>query len=283
MVKVSVCIPTYNYGRFIGEAIESVLRQTLQDFEVIISDNASDDDTESIVAGYTSRDARIRYVRNLSNLGMVPNWNRCLSFATGEYVQFLCADDLLEPECLARLSGLLDSQQTVSLAACARGILSDNSNSTYLAFSDKEETLSGPESIRNMLIRGNVIGEPTAVMFRRDLSGRGFDEHYNQLTDMEFWLHLLERGGFAFSPEILCLCRQHGTQETKKNMKSMLILTEGRRLFLTYSIKPGVRLGFATWTFCCLRPVLAFLYCWLYARFSRSNRHIGERKRESLR
>lgn len=283
MVKVSVCIPTYNYGRFIGEAIESVLRQTLQDFDVIISDNASEDDTESIVAGYTARDSRIRYVRNRSNLGMVPNWNRCLALASGEYVQFLCADDLLEPECLARLSRLLDSHQAASLAACARGIVSDNSEATYLAFSDKEELLSGSESIRCMLIKGNVIGEPSAVMFRRDLSRRGFDESYNQLTDMEFWLHLLEQGGFVFSPEILCLYRQHGTQETKKNMKSLLILTEGRRLFLTYHVKPGVRLGFAAWLFCSLRPVLAFLYCWLYARFSVSNKHIGERKREHLR
>ena len=283
MIKVSVCIPTYNYGHFISDAIESVLRQTLQDFEIIITDNASEDDTELIVSGYAARDSRIRYVRNHSNLGMVANWNRCLDLATGEYVKFLCADDLLEPDCLAQLARLLDNHHSASLASCAREIFIDNENATYLSFSDKEELLSGAESIRRMLIKGNVVGEPTAVMFRRSAAQRGFDESYAQLTDMEFWLYLLDGGGFAFSPEVLCLYRQHDTQETKKNMKSLRILTEGRRLFRSYSIKPGVRFGLPAWIFGSVRPLLAFLYCWLYARFSRSNRHIGERKREPQR
>ena len=279
MAKVSVCIPTYNYGQFIGAAIESVLRQTLQDFEIIISDNASEDDTESIVSGYASRDTRIRYARNPSNLGMVANWNCCLALASGEYVKFLCADDLLEPDCLAQLTRLLDSHQTAALASCARGIITGDSRSTYLAFSDKEAALAGTECIRRMLVNGNIVGEPTAVMFRRSSAQRGFDEGYQQLTDMELWLHLLEQGGFVFSPEILCIYRQHAAMETKKNMKSLRIFTEGRRLFHTYSVKPGVRLGHLERIFCSVRPLLAFLYCWLYARFSRSNRHIGERSR----
>jgi hypothetical protein len=198
-------------------------------------------------------------------------------------VKFLCADDLLEPDCLAQLAHLLDGHQSASLASCARGIVTDGKNTSYLAFSDKEELLSGAESIRRMLINGNIVGEPTAVMFRRASAQRGFDASFAQLTDMEYWLYLSEQGGFVFSPKILCLFRQHDTQETKKNIKSLRILTEGRRLFLTYSVKPGVRFGPATWIFCSVRPLLAFLYCSLYARFFKSNKHIGERKREPAR
>lgn len=279
MVKVSVCIPTYNYGQFIGEAIESVLGQTLPDFEIIITDNASTDDTAAIVAEYVSKDSRIHYLRNDTNIGMVGNWNRCLALASGEYVKFLCSDDLLEPDCLAELARLLDQNQSASLASCARGIITGSDNTTYLAYSDKEEVVSGAECIREILVKGNIVGEPTAVMFRRTLAQRGFDESFAQLTDMELWLHLLERGGFVFSPEILCLYRQHDTQETKKNINSIRIYTEGRRLFLTYSVKPGVTFGLMQWIFCSIRPLLAFLYCSLYARFSVSNKHIGERKR----
>jgi len=278
VAKVSVCIPTYNYGQYIGAAIDSVLGQTLQDFEIVISDNASDDDTESIVAGYAARDPRIRYLRNQTNLGMVANWNRCLELAAGEYVKFLCADDLLEACCLNELARLLDCHPSAALASCARGILTDGEKTTYLAFSDRQEFVAGAECIRRMLIKGNIVGEPTAVMFRRTTDTRGFDGSYLQLTDMELWLHLLRSGDFAFSPQVLCLYRQHDTQETKKHIKSVRILTEGRRIFRTYSVVPGVRLGFPAWLFCSVRPLLAFLYCWLYARFSRSNRHIGERK-----
>jgi len=278
MTKVTVCIPTYNYGHFIGAAIESVLCQTLQDFEIVISDNASVDDTETIVAGYIAHDPRIRYLRNQTNLGMVANWNRCIDLATGEYIKFLCADDLLKPDCLAQLSQQLDSHQSAVLASCARGIVTGDDDTTYLAYSDKEVVLSGQACIRQMLIKGNIVGEPTAVLFRRSAARRGFDGSYLQLTDMEYWLYLLGGGGFAFCPQVLCLYRQHETQETKNNLKSLRIFTEGRRIYLAYGINAEVNLGLFARMFCSVRPLLAFLYCWLYARFFKSNKHIGERK-----
>jgi glycosyltransferase involved in cell wall biosynthesis len=280
MVKVSVCIPTYNYGHFIGEAIESVLRQTFQDFEIIITDNASTDNTEAIVSKLSETDPRIRYERNPSNLGMVANWNRCLSLATGDYVKILCADDLLKDGCLDILSALLDRNPSAALASSARGLITGGDCSEYLAFSDKEEAVEGPECIRRMLIKGNIIGEPSAVLFRRICGSRGFDPAYQQLTDMEFWLHLLQHGGFVFSPEVLCLYRQHEGMETKKNIKSVRIYTEGRRLFSVYGVSPGVKLNGPSWIFCSMRPMLAFLYCWLYARFTRSNKHIGARNHQ---
>lgn len=277
MAKVSVCIPTYNYGHFIGEAVESVLRQSLQDFEIIITDNASQDDTELIVARLCERDPRIRYQRNAENLGMVANWNRCLELATGEYVKYLCADDILEPECLKRLTELLDTHPEAALAASARGVISDGSDTSYLSYSDHQEVVPGPECMRRMLIGGNLVGEPTAVMFRRTAARRGFRPDLQQLTDMEFWFHLLEQGAFAFTPDVLCLYRQHEGMETKKNMRSLRIYTEGRAVYRAYGRSAGVQLGVAR-LFCSLRPLLAFLYCWLYARFSQSNSHLGAKK-----
>jgi len=278
MAKVSVCIPTYNYGHFIGEAVASVLRQSLQDFEIIITDNASQDDTEQIVAQLCEGEPRIRYLRNAENLGMVANWNRCLDLATGEYVKYLCADDILQPECLKQLAGLLDAHQEASLVASARGVISDGTTTSYLSYSDKPEVVPGPECIRRMLIGGNLVGEPTAVMFRRSAARRGFRSDLQQLTDMEFWCHLLEQGAFAFTPDLLCLYRQHEGMETKKNMRSLRIYTEGRAIYRTYGRSAGVRLGSAERLFCSMRPLLAFLYCWLYARFSRSNSHVGAKK-----
>ena len=76
MPAVSVCIPTYNYARFLGSAIESVIAQTFEDFELIVSDNASTDDTQAVIASYD--DPRIRAYRNDHNLGLFGNFSRCL-------------------------------------------------------------------------------------------------------------------------------------------------------------------------------------------------------------
>ncbi len=94
----SVCLPTYNMGSYIAEAIQSVLDQSFRDFELIVHDNASTDDTEQIVAGFS--DPRIRYIRNHENLGMYANLNLACQAATGKYIKTHCADDTLSRGCL---------------------------------------------------------------------------------------------------------------------------------------------------------------------------------------
>ena len=94
----SVCIPTYNTAKFIGEAIESVLQQTFTDFEIVVSDNCSTDTTEEIVAQF--KNDKIRYVKNAHNLGAYPNVSLSIERARGRYVKILCADDKLSPLCL---------------------------------------------------------------------------------------------------------------------------------------------------------------------------------------
>src|SRR5687768_14893088 len=90
--RVSVLIPTYNYARYLDEAIQSAIRQTFTDFEIIIVDNNSTDNTAEVISKYLT-DPRIRYYRNKSNIGLINNFNRCLELATGQYIKFLLADD----------------------------------------------------------------------------------------------------------------------------------------------------------------------------------------------
>src|ERR1700691_6171602 len=93
--KVSVLIPTYNYARYLAEAIESVLEQDFQDFELLIVDDCSSDNTAEVVQPFCARDARVRFAVNPTNLGMVNNWQRCLDHARGSYIKFLFGDDTL--------------------------------------------------------------------------------------------------------------------------------------------------------------------------------------------
>src|ERR1039458_5233071 len=93
--RVSVLTPTFNYARYLPEAIESVLQQDFRDFELLIADDASTDGSAEIIHRYAAKDERIRFKIHSKNLGMVSNWNWCLSDARGEYVKFLFGDDRL--------------------------------------------------------------------------------------------------------------------------------------------------------------------------------------------
>ena len=100
---VSIAIPAYK-KRFLAEAIQSVLSQSIQDFELIIVNDQSPEDLDSIIASF--KDPRIRYYVNEENLGgqnPALNWNKCLSYAQGEYFALLCDDDLYEKDFLAHM------------------------------------------------------------------------------------------------------------------------------------------------------------------------------------
>ena len=106
---VSVGLFVYNGERFIEEALLSILNQTLTDFELIISDNASTDRTGEIVQAYAKRDDRIRYYRNEKNIGAGWNARRVYELATGKYFRWATADDLLEPDLLRRCVEILEN------------------------------------------------------------------------------------------------------------------------------------------------------------------------------
>jgi glycosyltransferase involved in cell wall biosynthesis len=104
--RFSVCIPNYNNGRFLRAALESVLAQTFRDFEIVVSDNASTDDSVAVVESVESD--RIRLVRNPQNLGISANFDRAVEASTGRHVLVLSADDLMLPAALETYAGVLD-------------------------------------------------------------------------------------------------------------------------------------------------------------------------------
>jgi len=233
--KVSICIPTYNYGQFIADTIESVLAQSYVDYELIVVDNCSSDNTRDIVSAYMAKDRRIRYYCNESNIGMVGNWNRCLQYTRGDYVKILCADDLLDPTCIERSMEFFDRYPNASLVTCIRQIVDEQLKPMAdVAYADSTNIESGRSVIRRCFFEGNLIGEPTAVMFRRKDAGRGFDSRYKQLIDLEMWFHLLEKGDFAFIAEALCSFRQHEEQGTKSSIKEFTVIDDELLLRETY-------------------------------------------------
>ncbi|MFZ0544108.1 MAG: glycosyltransferase family 2 protein [Candidatus Promineifilaceae bacterium] len=106
--KVSLGLPVYNGDKFVAQAIESVLNQTFTDFELIISDNCSTDHTQQICERYAAQDSRVKYHRNVENLGAAANFNCCFELSSGEYFKWVAADDLIAPEFVERCVEELD-------------------------------------------------------------------------------------------------------------------------------------------------------------------------------
>ena len=243
--KVSVCLDSFNYGRFLPEAIESVLRQSLAEFELIISDDCSTDDSYEIASRYAANDRRVLVARNRHNLGMVRNRNACLARARGEYVKWLHADDFLcSPDALRQMTAVLDADRTVSLVASARQIVDENSRllDTWSCFRERGPVVGTTVINRCLCEQRNLVGGPSAVMFRRTLAARGFDEGFFVMADMEMWFHLLEQGGFSYLAEPLCAFRAHSRQQTEKDRASMAPALENRELLRRYLPRPYVRL-----------------------------------------
>jgi len=129
--RLTIGLPIYNGEQLLPQAIESLLTQKYDDFEVVISDNASVDGTPELCAGYAAQDPRIRYVRNERNLGSIPNFNKLVGLARGEYFKWAAHDDWCEPEFVGRCVEVLDADPGVVLCH-AKAIRVDEAGDTLV-------------------------------------------------------------------------------------------------------------------------------------------------------
>ncbi|RYF88859.1 MAG: glycosyltransferase family 2 protein, partial [Chitinophagaceae bacterium] len=127
--KVSVLVPTYNYAHYLPETLRSALEQTFTDFELVVVDNCSTDNTAELMATYKD-DPRVIYHRNDANIGIVGNFNRCLELARGEYIKFLCADDKFAPGMLETYVRIMDEMPGVSLITCDKQAFGSKTHET---------------------------------------------------------------------------------------------------------------------------------------------------------
>lgn len=265
--KVSVCIPTYRGAATIAAAIESVLAQSFSDFELVVIDDGSPDDTQSIVERF--EDARLRYLRNPQNLGPEGNWNRCLKEAKGEYFKLLPHDDLLKPDCLLRQVDVLndDTDQKIALVFCRRDILSPSGKILMQRGypGANEGQINASAAIRACVRRGtNLIGEPGAVMFRKELAEKvgGFNSTNPYVIDLDYWFRLLFHGDAYFCKPILSSFRVSSqswsvvigsnqdrdfisfVKRTRGGLRTALSLTDHLAMQVTARVNKWLRLVF---------------------------------------
>ncbi|GEO04026.1 hypothetical protein AAE02nite_16900 [Adhaeribacter aerolatus] len=226
---VSVLVPTYNNAQFLDETIQSVLNQSFPDFELIIVDNQSTDNTQEVVEAYLT-DSRVKYYKNASNLGMVGNWNKCLEYAQGTYIKYLCSDDKFHPDLLQKFVAVMEQYPQVAIVSSYREYFGQKRFKPELPpFTGLRP---GKEIIYKSLQDWNWIGEPTTVMFRRSgLQVGQFKTDYKYFPDWDMWLRLLTTGDCYMIPETLSYFRLHPNQVTALVMQNLSNIFEEYYLF----------------------------------------------------
>jgi glycosyltransferase involved in cell wall biosynthesis len=209
---VSVCIPAYRGAAYLQRAIDSVLAQTFADFELLVVDDNSPDETASIVARYD--DPRLRYVRNATNLGPEGNWNRCLEEARGTYFKLLPQDDWLMPECLSYQCEVLESDrdERIALVFCARRVVGPDGTEVFgrgYPGGRRGPIRGSAVTARCIRFGTNLVGEPASVLFRRALARRvgAFDATNPYVIDLDYWFRLLAFGDAYYLPDSLAAFR----------------------------------------------------------------------------
>lgn len=224
MTKVSVLMPTYNQSNYLGDAINSVINQTFNDFELIILDNCSTDDTSQVVQKFAS-DKRVKYYKNEVNIGNIGNFNEIIKFSQGEYIKYLFSDDLLEPSALEEFVKILDENPDVSLATSFFELFGS------LNFVQRQPLVGktpGYEVIKKTVMSGNWIGAPSNVIFRKsDMNGLEFKKRWQWWTDLELWHQLLMKGDLYVIPKVLSKFREHTSSATSSCISNYKHIQDG--------------------------------------------------------
>jgi glycosyltransferase involved in cell wall biosynthesis len=224
--KVSICVPNLNKAPYVAELLDSLVNQTLQDWEMIISDNYSDDGSYEIFQQYAAKDKRIK-LSQAPRRGMYQNWNECLRRASGELIYIATSDDAAEPNLLEELLRPMTKRPDIDIAVC-----------DFYRIDEHGKRL--PRGRRTSDVLGEWVGVPSvrsgrtefifhmcccsiwstmnSVMFRRSLLDRVglFSTSYGSAGDYDWTLRASLETDIAWVPKELAIFRYHDGQATPK-------------------------------------------------------------------
>jgi glycosyltransferase involved in cell wall biosynthesis len=228
--KVSVIMPVYNGARYVRNAVDSILNQTYENFEMIVVDDASEDGTNEILSSY--RDERLRLFCNNNNLGLAKSLNHAIKVSRGEYIARQDADDISHIQRLEGQVSFLDNNSEIAVLGTTTQWIDENGQ-TLLVWQQPTENKRIQQTLLTYccLIHGSVMYRAQIV---RDMGG--YNENMRTGQDYDLWLRVSETHDIACLPEVLYMYRRHAEmasitngQEQSKNAQEALIRAIERR------------------------------------------------------
>jgi len=233
MPEVSVIMPVYNASDYLTEAIDSIICQTFGDWELILIDDGSTDNSRDIIKTYAKSDRRIRYYKNEQNLGLIRTLNKGIGLCTGRYIARMDADDISLPDRFEVQYRFLESN--IDIAMCGTYALLIDAKGDEVG---RVTHLSSDEYIRINLMFSPSFIHPS-IMIRTDvLRSNPYDEAYKHAEDYELWCRIANNYKVANIPSFLLKYRWHTTNVSvvnnfsQEDTKRRIIRRELQRLAL---------------------------------------------------
>ncbi len=235
--KVSIVITCYNYGKYVEQCLESVLSQTFSDFEVIVVNDGSTDDSEDRIRPFLN-DKRIKYIKQ-PNAGQANAKNRGIKESKGKFVAFLDADDYWEYDKLEKQLPLFENENVGVVYSRARYIdeKGQDLNKEVEEFGKYLKPRSG--NVLEYLLFDNFVPFSSSVV-RHDLLGSGFDEDLKMAIDWKLWLWLSLHWEFDYVDEKLLNYRIGHSNQMSKNAEERFKCTD--MIMDDFLLKNGIRL-----------------------------------------
>lgn len=213
-MEISVLMTAYNNAPLIGETIESVLRQTFKDFEIIICDDCSTDSTWQVISEYAQRYPQIKIHRNKKNIGIAANRNKLLSLSQAKYAAFHDNDDLSLPHRLETQYMFMEQHPEVLACGSFLEYFDEQGNRSVRKYPPDDTTL------RKRFFRDCPIGTPSLfVRVKETILAGGFGTDYKYCDDFDLYFRLADFGKLANVQETLVKYRRHSNANSIKNLK----------------------------------------------------------------
>lgn len=210
--KITVLMPVYNGEKYLKEAIDSILNQTFTDFEFLIINDGSTDNSEEIIKSY--KDPRIKLIKNEENLGIIKTLNKGLDLAKGKYIIRMDADDISLSKRLSTQMRFMDKHPEIGISGTWAKIL--GGKNILKRFSD-------PEKIKTNLLFGTSMIHPSVIMNREKINQYKlrYNENYKHSEDYELWTRATKYFPIININKVLLLYRVHDSNTGKLNLETL--------------------------------------------------------------
>jgi glycosyltransferase involved in cell wall biosynthesis len=205
MPKTTFLLPAYNSGKYIADTIQSVLAQTERDFELLIIDDASPDNTFEVASSF--QDRRIKLIKNPHNLGLVGTLNMGLDMIDSDYIARMDNDDICVPNRLEKQLSFMEVNKEVGLCGSSIQYFPNHLNLKLPVFDS---------AIKFGLLFGNTIAHPSVILRRSALRDTRYSEEFTNAEDYEMWTRLALKTKFYNIPDYLIKYRIHENQMSSR-------------------------------------------------------------------